>query len=600
MLKYNQDVDDLSSTLSSTTLDGAQSLGTHSNSSRIPGSTASGVSASASGPSIDPSRNDKYKYDREETAQLLKTAPCPMSRRVPTFHLGADGIEIVRNSSDSANFPDGDDAELTNQKALSNIESTRDMIRKLSSTGNRPQNLKQHPHMKPSKSHYEFASTAYGVRMLSKDISNARVNLNVENLILVTKLNDISLVFLTRELVEWLLRTYPTMTVYVEDVFKSSDRFAATELCMDSKCKQSRIKYWNAEFVKQHDIFFDLCITLGGDGTVLFVSSLFQKHVPPTISFALGSLGFLTNFDFEQFKTQLPIVLQDKVRTNLRMRLQCKVYRRHDPEIDPVSGKKICYVEFVSEHHILNEVTIDRGPSPFLSMLELYGDGSLLTMAQADGLIVATPTGSTAYSLSAGGSLVYPSVNAISVTPICPHTLSFRPIILPESMSLKVKVSPNARGGAWAAFDGKSRIELQQGDFITISSSPYVFPTVEASPTEFIDSISRSLNWNVREEQKSFTHMLSNKNREKFNNEVINRSDSSEEEYILEKHLSPRHEESLPTSTSDNEFVYSDDNDDVAQMRDGRIDEVRVIRRKSLAAGNGEPEAVESSAPPQL
>lgn len=564
-----QDIDDISSSLSNTTISGGRnSLGMDSSSS-----------ATSSSSRRSKNNNNRYKYDRVETLNLLKTASCSLNKSAPTFHLGNDGIEVL-------------DEEIANQKALSNIESAKDMIKKLSSSTT--DDNKSESTIKSSKSHYEFASTAYGVRMLSKDISNARVNLNVENLILVTKLNDISLVFLTRELVEWLLKTYPTMTVYVEDVFKSSDRFAATELCMDSKCKQSRIKYWNADFVKQHDIFFDLCITLGGDGTVLFVSSLFQKHVPPTISFSLGSLGFLTNFDFEDFKTDLPVVLKDKVRTNLRMRLECKVYRRHEPEIDPVTGKKICYVEFVSEHHILNEITIDRGPSPFLSMLELYGDGSLLTVAQADGLIVATPTGSTAYSLSAGGSLVYPTVNAISVTPICPHTLSFRPIILPESMNLKIKVSPKARGGAWVAFDGKSRVELQRGDFITVSSSPYVFPTVEASPTEFIDSISRSLNWNIREEQKSFTHMLSSKNREKFNNELCNRSDSSEEEYILEKKLTPKLNDNtinmsgVPSSHSSSSYKNGnrnnleesdDDNDD----NDSVVDEVRVIRKNSVA-----------------
>ncbi|KAG0656030.1 NAD(+) kinase [Maudiozyma exigua] len=565
-----QDIDDISSSLSNTTINGGRhSLGMDSLSSATSSSSSSRRSKQ---------NNSRYKYDRVETLNLLKNASCHLNKSAPTFHLGNDGIEVV-------------DDEVANQKALSNIESAKDMIKKLSSSNT--DDNKSESTIKSSKSHYEFASTAYGVRMLSKDISNARVNLNVENLILVTKLNDISLVFLTRELVEWLLKTYPTMTVYVEDVFKSSDRFAATELCMDSKCKQSRIKYWNAEFVKQHDIFFDLCITLGGDGTVLFVSSLFQKHVPPTISFSLGSLGFLTNFDFEDFKTDLPVVLKDKVRTNLRMRLECKVYRRHEPEIDPVTGKKICYVEFVSEHHILNEITIDRGPSPFLSMLELYGDGSLLTVAQADGLIVATPTGSTAYSLSAGGSLVYPTVNAISVTPICPHTLSFRPIILPESMTLKIKVSPKARGGAWVAFDGKSRVELQRGDFVTVSSSPYVFPTVEASPTEFIDSISRSLNWNIREEQKSFTHMLSSKNREKFNNELCNRSDSSEEEYILEKKLTPKlndntinmsgvpssHSSSSYQNGNGNNIDENDDNND----DDSTVDEVRVIRKNSVA-----------------
>ena len=97
MLKYNQDVDDISSTLSSTTLDGAQSVGTHSYSSRPSASTNSS-------PSIDPSRNGKYKYDKEATAQLLKAGACPLARPTPMFHLGTDGIEVVR---DGSSYPEG-------------------------------------------------------------------------------------------------------------------------------------------------------------------------------------------------------------------------------------------------------------------------------------------------------------------------------------------------------------------------------------------------------------------------------------------------------------------------------------------------------------
>ena len=189
-------------------------------------------------------------------------------------------------------------------------------------------------------------------------------------------------------------------------------------------------------------------------------------------------------------------------------------------------------IEFVAEHTVLNELTIDRGPSPYISMLELYGDGSLLTVAQSDGIIIATPTGSTAYSLSAGGSLVYPTVNAISVTPICPHTLSFRPIILPDSMNLKIKVSPKARNTSWVSFDGRYRKELLQGEFVTITTSPYMFPTVESSPTEFIDSIRRTLNWNSREEQKSFTSVLSSRNREKFVSEMNRANMEVSDEFV--------------------------------------------------------------------
>lgn len=98
---------------------------------------------------------------------------------------------------------------------------------------------------------------------------------------------------------------------------------------------------------------------------------------------------------------------------------------------------------------ILNDLVVDRGPSPYMSQLEVYGDDNHLTTVQADGLVVSTPTGSTAYSLSAGGSLVHPEVPAILVTPICAHTLSFRPMLLPDSMDLRVEVPIDSRNGAW-------------------------------------------------------------------------------------------------------------------------------------------------------
>ena len=148
------------------------------------------------------------------------------------------------------------------------------------------------------------------------------------------------------------------------------------------------------------------------------------------------------------------------------------------------------------------ELVIDRGPSPYVSNLELYGDDELLTVVQADGCIFSTPTGSTAYSLSAGGSLVHPDIPAILLTPICPHTLSFRPMLLNDSMLLRIAVPKGSRATAWCAFDGKGRIELRQGDFVTIAASQYPFPTVLSNSTEWIDSISRTLRWNTRGAQQ--------------------------------------------------------------------------------------------------
>ncbi|KAJ2782775.1 hypothetical protein H4R18_002092 [Coemansia javaensis] len=161
-----------------------------------------------------------------------------------------------------------------------------------------------------------------------------------------------------------------------------------------------------------------------------------------------------------------------------------------------------------STFQVMNEVVVDRGPSPYLSQIELYGDGSHLTTVEADGLCLATPTGSTAYSLAAGGSLVHPEIPAILVTPICPHTLSFRPMLLPDSMVLRVVLPPDSRNTAWASFDGRHRIELRRGDHIQITASKYPLPTVCASQSQTQDwmaSLSRCLNWNERKRQKKFS-----------------------------------------------------------------------------------------------
>lgn len=455
------------------------------------------------------------EFVHNESSPARLSVPMTQSKSLQTMNVDGDGKSM--RSDPSLGALQAQDSEDDGRcERIRNINDAKEMIKQLNIGGKKLTSV---------KSQFKLSSTAYGVRMLSRDIFNTKVELQVENLLIVTKNQDRSLVYLTRELVEWLLIHSPRVTVYVQKELQGSDQFGAEDIYKDSRCQGQRIKYWDKEFVAKNDGFFDMILTLGGDGTVLFVSSIFQRHVPPVLSFSLGSLGFLTNYQFKNFKEDLPKIMDNKIKTNLRMRLECKVYRRHPAVVDPRTGEKVVVAEFVMQRQILNELTIDRGPSPFISNLEVYGDNSLLTVAQADGIIIATPTGSTAYSLSAGGPLVYPSVNAICVTPICPHTLSFRPIMLPDSMNVKLQVSQKSRATAWAAFDGKDRCELQKGDYITVQASPYAFPTVESHSTEFIESISRSLNWNVRQEQGSFTHMLSRKNQEKYVTEKEDRPD---------------------------------------------------------------------------
>lgn len=112
--------------------------------------------------------------------------------------------------------------------------------------------------------------------------------------------------------------------------------------------------------------------------------------------------------------------------------------------------------------HVLNELVVDRGPNSNISMLELFADERHLTTVQADGLCIATATGSTAYSLSASGSLTHPDMHCTLVTPICPHTLNFRPMILPSQIAIRIVVPFGSRNTAFCSFDGRSKLELKR------------------------------------------------------------------------------------------------------------------------------------------
>ena len=213
---------------------------------------------------------------------------------------------------------------------------------------------------------------------------------------IVTKARDNGLVYLTRELTEWLLTTprYGSdlgVNVYVDAKLQDSNRFDAAGLTEKDPRFTNMLKYWTPDLCWTSPEKFDLVLTLGGDGTVLFTSWLFQRIVPPILSFSLGSLGFLTNFEFTSYKEHLNTVMGDVgMRVNLRMRFTCTVFHANQSQgaapSDVEEGKRV---------EVLNELVIDRGPSPFVSNLEVYGDDELLTVVQADGCIFSTPTGTS-------------------------------------------------------------------------------------------------------------------------------------------------------------------------------------------------------------
>ncbi|KAA8549782.1 hypothetical protein F0562_001466 [Nyssa sinensis] len=306
-----------------------------------------------------------------------------------------------------------------------------------------------------------------------------------QTLLILTKPNSTSVRILCAKMVSW-LKEQKKLYIFVEprvrvELLKESSYFNFVQTWQDDE-----------EVLLLHTKV-DLVVTLGGDGTVLWAASMFKGSVPPIVSFSLGSLGFMTPFHSEQYRDCLDSILQGPINITLRHRLQCQVIRE--------AAKN----EYETEEPILvlNEVTIDRGISSFLTNLECYCDNSFVTCVQGDGLILSTTSGSTAYSLAAGGSMVHPQVPGILFTPICPHSLSFRPLILPEHVTIRVQVSFNSRGPAWASFDGKDRKQLAAGDALVCSMATCPVPTacLVDSTSDFLRSIHEDLHWNLRKTQ---------------------------------------------------------------------------------------------------
>jgi len=300
------------------------------------------------------------------------------------------------------------------------------------------------------------------------------------NVLIVKKPHDATSNSMFEDLVPWLQTRGVTIVVEPHMLAEASSKFPY-------------LRTWNASEAAElcRKIHFIICI--GGDGTLLWSQSLFQScNVPPIISFSAGSLGFLTTFDFGNHRTIISSFMSNGGFLTLRMRLQCQIVR---------SGQTVPEQKQMTA---MNEVLIDRGPSPYLTSLECYCDGVFTTTVQADGLIIATPTGSTAYSLAAGGSMVHPLVPSILFTPVCPHSLSFRPLIFPDSANLKVKVPVGSRCTVWLTSDGRSRVELQPNDSVIVRMSEWPVPVVcrTDETSDWFGSVIQILHWNERKQQK--------------------------------------------------------------------------------------------------
>jgi NADH kinase len=231
----------------------------------------------------------------------------------------------------------------------------------------------------------------------------------------------------------------------------------------------------------------DFVVTVGGDGTLLRAASLFPKDSPTFLPISGGTLGFMLPLCLDEALRTLETIYKDKspVPTVERMRLQVRI---------SVDGKRSTI------RTALNDVNVHRGGTPSLARMDCHIDGNLLTLAVSDGLLVSTPTGSTAYSLSAGGPIVHPQVGGILLTPICPRSLSFRPAVLPPSSEIRIRVSDSCRGPVQVSVDGNEPMTIPMGAEVTVTRSKYSLHTICRSDAteDWVHSINSLLAYNSR------------------------------------------------------------------------------------------------------
>jgi NAD+ kinase len=226
----------------------------------------------------------------------------------------------------------------------------------------------------------------------------------------------------------------------------------------------------------------DLVIVLGGDGTLLSAARAIGRREIPLFPVNAGGLGFLTAIAAEELYPELERAFRGEHRVGKRKLLHVEVHR---------GG------EMVARYEALNDAVITKSDIARMIDLDTYVDEQFVCAYKADGLIVSTPTGSTAYSLSAGGPIIFPSVPAICLTPICPHMLTNRPVIVPETSVIQV-ICRGEDASVFLTIDGQIGEPLAKGDRVVCRSSPYALHLIRPPRMMFFDVLRQKLKWGER------------------------------------------------------------------------------------------------------
>jgi len=285
---------------------------------------------------------------------------------------------------------------------------------------------------------------------------------------IIAKQNKPEAVAITGRLVEWLQPK--GVEVYIEEGIEKSLR------------PNLRAPFLNS--VKREEIpsCAEMIIVLGGDGTLLSVARLVGSHEVPILGVNLGGLGFLTEITLEELYRVLERVIQGDFVTDERVVFHAAVIRR---------GERLA--EFI----VLNDAVINKGALARIIDLETTINGEYLTTFKSDGLIISTPTGSTAYNLSAGGPIVYPSLHCIIITPICPHTLTNRPIVIPDDVEVRA-ILKSKQQEVILTLDGQQGFVLEFGDVVEVKKAEGKILLIKSPYRHYFEVLREKLKWGER------------------------------------------------------------------------------------------------------
>lgn len=225
-----------------------------------------------------------------------------------------------------------------------------------------------------------------------------------------------------------------------------------------------------------------LVIVLGGDGTLLSAARAIGASDIPLFAVNLGGLGFLTAITVDDIYPQLERALNGDLVIGRRRTLHCELWR---------NGQR------VYEYDALNDMVLTKAEIARMIDLEVQIDGHFVCVYKADGLIVATPTGSTAYSLSAGGPIVFPTVSALTITPICPHTLTHRPVVLDDESTIQV-INLSDDQSTYLTIDGQVGELLKRNDYVLCQRSQHSISLIQPPNMLFFDVLREKLKWGGR------------------------------------------------------------------------------------------------------